>query len=75
MICVDNSEWMRNGDYPPSRFEAQADAFAILCAAKTQVWFVSTAHARVASRGCYWVATWGFGGASGRPDGFLLGDR
>ncbi|EER91744.2 26S proteasome non-ATPase regulatory subunit 4 homolog isoform X1 [Sorghum bicolor] len=36
MICVDNSEWMRNGDYPPSRFKAQADAFAILCAAKTQ---------------------------------------
>lgn len=19
MVCVDNSEWMRNGDYPPSR--------------------------------------------------------
>ncbi|CAD6204977.1 unnamed protein product [Miscanthus lutarioriparius] len=36
MICVDNSEWMRNGDYPPSRFEAQRQAFAVLCAAKTQ---------------------------------------
>ncbi|KAH7518428.1 hypothetical protein FEM48_Zijuj09G0170500 [Ziziphus jujuba var. spinosa] len=26
MICIDNSEWMRNGDYSPSRFQAQADA-------------------------------------------------
>ncbi|CAK9168946.1 unnamed protein product [Ilex paraguariensis] len=24
MICVDNSEWMRNGDYSPTRFQAQA---------------------------------------------------
>ncbi|KIY47817.1 hypothetical protein FISHEDRAFT_44702 [Fistulina hepatica ATCC 64428] len=26
MMIVDNSEYMRNGDYAPSRFEAQADA-------------------------------------------------
>lgn len=26
MIIIDNSEYMRNGDYPPSRLEAQADA-------------------------------------------------
>ncbi|KAI6039209.1 hypothetical protein EDC04DRAFT_2568623 [Pisolithus marmoratus] len=26
MMIVDNSEYMRNGDYMPSRFEAQADA-------------------------------------------------
>lgn len=36
MICVDNSEWMRNGDYPPSRFQAQADAVNLICGAKTQ---------------------------------------
>ena len=32
MICVDNSEWMRNGDYTPSRFEAQHDAGGSLAA-------------------------------------------
>lgn len=37
MICVDNSEWMRNGDYSPSRFHAQADAVNLICGAKTQV--------------------------------------
>jgi len=26
MILIDNSEYMRNGDYAPSRFEAQSDA-------------------------------------------------
>ncbi|XP_022145439.1 26S proteasome non-ATPase regulatory subunit 4 homolog [Momordica charantia] len=36
MICVDNSEWMRNGDYAPSRFQAQADAVSLICGAKTQ---------------------------------------
>ncbi|XP_015889728.2 26S proteasome non-ATPase regulatory subunit 4 homolog [Ziziphus jujuba] len=36
MICVDNSEWMRNGDYSPSRFQAQADAVNLICGAKTQ---------------------------------------
>ncbi|XP_041020046.1 26S proteasome non-ATPase regulatory subunit 4 homolog isoform X1 [Juglans microcarpa x Juglans regia] len=36
MICIDNSEWMRNGDYSPSRFEAQADAVNLICGAKTQ---------------------------------------
>jgi len=25
MICLDNSEWMRNGDYAPTRMEAQAE--------------------------------------------------
>ena len=39
MICVDNSEWMRNGDYSPSRFLAQADAVNLICGAKTQVLF------------------------------------
>ncbi|KAF5462958.1 hypothetical protein F2P56_018919 [Juglans regia] len=36
MICIDNSEWMRNGDYAPSRFEAQAEAVNLICGAKTQ---------------------------------------
>lgn len=37
MICIDNSEWMRNGDYAPSRFQTQADAVNLICGAKTQV--------------------------------------
>ncbi|GMH25167.1 hypothetical protein Nepgr_027010 [Nepenthes gracilis] len=36
MICIDNSEWMRNGDYSPNRFQAQAEAVNIICGAKTQ---------------------------------------
>lgn len=36
MICVDNSEWMRNGDYSPNRFQSQADAVHLICGAKTQ---------------------------------------
>ncbi|KAJ3682589.1 hypothetical protein LUZ60_015162 [Juncus effusus] len=35
MICLDNSEWMRNGDYTPNRFQAQADAVNLICGAKT----------------------------------------
>jgi len=35
MVCVDNSEWMRNGDFVPSRFEAQADAINLLAGQKT----------------------------------------
>jgi 26S proteasome regulatory subunit N10 len=26
MMIIDNSEYMRNGDYQPTRFEAQSDA-------------------------------------------------
>eukprot|EP01018_Ginkgo_biloba_P001326 Gb_35250 [translate_table: standard] len=36
MICIDNSEWMRNGDYSPTRLQAQADAVNLICGAKTQ---------------------------------------
>lgn len=36
MVCVDNSEWTRNGDYAPTRFQAQADAVNLLAGAKTQ---------------------------------------
>jgi hypothetical protein len=33
---IDNSEWMRNGDYTPTRLEAQNDAVTFLFNAKTQ---------------------------------------
>jgi len=36
VICLDNSDWMRNGDYLPSRLEAQQDAVNFICAAKIQ---------------------------------------
>ncbi|KAF2013116.1 hypothetical protein BU24DRAFT_424116 [Aaosphaeria arxii CBS 175.79] len=36
MIVVDNSENSRNGDYVPSRWEAQADATNLIFSAKTQ---------------------------------------
>jgi 26S proteasome regulatory subunit N10 len=36
MICVDNSEFARNGDFGPSRLEAQADAANVIAGAKTQ---------------------------------------
>eukprot|EP00514_Thraustochytrium_sp_LLF1b_P003869 CAMPEP_0184526366 /NCGR_PEP_ID=MMETSP0198_2-20121128/10616_1 /TAXON_ID=1112570 /ORGANISM="Thraustochytrium sp., Strain LLF1b" /LENGTH=378 /DNA_ID=CAMNT_0026917933 /DNA_START=206 /DNA_END=1342 /DNA_ORIENTATION=+ len=36
MVCLDNSEWMRNGDYTPTRMEAQHDAANLVCGSKTQ---------------------------------------
>jgi 26S proteasome regulatory subunit N10 len=36
VVCVDNSEWTRNGDYAPTRFQAQADAVNLLAGAKTE---------------------------------------
>ncbi|XP_074294515.1 26S proteasome non-ATPase regulatory subunit 4 homolog [Silene latifolia] len=36
MICIDNSEWMRNGDYSPNRFQSLSDAVNLICGAKTQ---------------------------------------
>lgn len=36
VVCVDNSEYTRNGDYAPTRFQAQADAVNLLAGAKTQ---------------------------------------
>lgn len=35
-FSVDNSEWMRNGDFLPTRIQAQQDAVNIICRAKTQ---------------------------------------
>lgn len=36
MICIDNSEWMRNSDFSPSRSEAQEDACNLICGTKTR---------------------------------------
>lgn len=36
MIIVDNSEYMRNGDYSPTRFGAQSDAVSVIFGTKTQ---------------------------------------
>ncbi len=36
IVCVDNSEFTRNGDYAPTRFQAQSDAVNLLAGAKTQ---------------------------------------
>lgn len=33
---VDNSDYMRNGDYLPTRLAAQADAVNLVCHAKTR---------------------------------------
>lgn len=34
LVCVDNSEWMRNGDFIPTRLDAQGDAINMACRAK-----------------------------------------
>ena len=34
MIIIDNSEYMRNGDYQPTRFDAQKDAVTTVFQAK-----------------------------------------
>jgi len=36
MLVLDNSEWMRNGDYTPTRMEAQTDAVNLIFSSKTQ---------------------------------------
>lgn len=36
MLCLDNSDWARNGDYSPSRWEAQVNAANIICGAKVE---------------------------------------
>ena len=33
---VDNSEWMRNGDFIPTRMQAQQDAVNVVCRMKTR---------------------------------------
>ncbi|XP_065157748.1 26S proteasome non-ATPase regulatory subunit 4-like isoform X2 [Atheta coriaria] len=36
MICVDNSDYMRNGDFVPTRLQAQQDAVNLVCHSKTR---------------------------------------
>ncbi|XP_065185294.1 26S proteasome non-ATPase regulatory subunit 4-like [Sycon ciliatum] len=36
MICIDDSDWMRNGDFLPTRLQAQEDAVNVICRAKQQ---------------------------------------
>jgi len=36
IICVDNSEFMRNGDYLPTRLQAQQDAVNVIAHSKTR---------------------------------------
>jgi len=36
MICVDNSDFMRNGDFIPTRMQAQQDAVNLVCHSKTR---------------------------------------
>lgn len=36
MVCVDNSEYMRNGDFLPTRLQAQQDAVNVVCHTKTR---------------------------------------
>jgi len=36
VVCIDSSDWMRNGDYTPTRMEAQHDAVNLIINAKTQ---------------------------------------
>ncbi|XP_031563054.1 26S proteasome non-ATPase regulatory subunit 4-like [Actinia tenebrosa] len=36
VVCVDNSEWTRNGDFLPTRIQAQQDAVSLICHSKTR---------------------------------------
>jgi len=36
MVCVDNSDFMRNGDFVPTRLQAQQDAVNLICHSKTR---------------------------------------
>lgn len=36
IVCVDNSDYMRNGDFLPTRLQAQQDAVSIVCHSKTR---------------------------------------
>ncbi|KAL3187604.1 hypothetical protein MRX96_025094 [Rhipicephalus microplus] len=36
VVCVDNSEYMRNGDFIPTRLQAQQEAVSLVCHSKTR---------------------------------------
>jgi 26S proteasome regulatory subunit N10 len=54
MLCIDNSEYSRNGDYSPSRFQSEVEACSLLASQKLQsnpettVGLLSLAGGRVA---------------------------
>lgn len=35
MVCIDNSNFARNGDYTPTRWTSESDAVQIICSSKT----------------------------------------
>eukprot|EP01025_Chloroclados_australasicus_P032035 TRINITY_DN3242_c0_g1_i5.p2 TRINITY_DN3242_c0_g1~~TRINITY_DN3242_c0_g1_i5.p2 ORF type:complete len:294 (+),score=57.92 TRINITY_DN3242_c0_g1_i5:153-1034(+) len=37
LICIDNSEWTRSGDFSPTRYRAQLDAVNLLAMSKTEM--------------------------------------
>lgn len=53
VICVDNSDFMRNGDFVPTRLQAQQDAVSLICHSKTRshpennVGLLTMAHSEV----------------------------
>lgn len=53
MILLDNSQYMRNGDYLPSRISAQQDAANLLVSHKTQSNPESTVGVIAMNGGCY----------------------
>lgn len=56
-MCLDNSEYSRNGDYVPSRLEAQCEAANLICGTKTNdnpenaVGVITTAGDRYEAKG------------------------
>jgi 26S proteasome regulatory subunit N10 len=37
VVVLDNTEYSRNGDYPPNRFEAQTETIPIIVSSKQQL--------------------------------------
>ena len=62
MILLDNSEYMRNGDYVPTRLEAQHDAANLLISHKIQSNPESTVGVIAMSGGCFTSGGEGAGG-------------
>jgi len=57
-ICsIDNSEHMRNGDFSPSRFEAQQDACNLICGKKTSA-NMENAVGLIATAGKKYIFIW-----------------
>eukprot|EP00124_Ichthyophonus_hoferi_P000288 Ihof_evm14s10 gene=Ihof_evmTU14s10 len=56
-VSWDNSEWMRNGDYNPTRMEAQHDAVSMICGSKTQANPENTVAAMTMAGKCEMLVT------------------